>query len=843
MTTLAPPPPMKAVEPVRRRGAARRAIRRWAWRMLRREWRQQLLVLILLVVSVGMTTVGLGLVVNVHSRDQSMFGNADARIDIGSPGAVGITRDIAAVRQRFGTVEAIVHEAVPVPGSITPIDLRAQDPHGAFSAPMLSLVSGRYPTGPGEVAVTSAVAQVLNVKIGATWTVDGRPLRVVGTVEDPANLQDGFGLVAPGAITRPSALSLFFNADPGALDSYHLPSGTIQSIASSGATSAQEHRNQALAVLLLATIGLIFVGLLSVAGFTVMAQRRLRALGMIGAIGATDRQVRRVMLANGAAVGVVGAGAGVVLGLGVWLALTPAFENVVGHRYDEFDLPWWAVFAAGVLAVVTSIVASWWPARGVARIPIVSALSGRPAPPQPAHRFALLGTVLAAGGFVCLVLAHTQRTALIVGGIVATTAGMLLLAPLGIRGLAALAGRAPVAVRLALRDLARYQARSGAALAAASLAVGIAATIAITAAATQSNDRSSSAGNLPDNQLIVWLSDPNAQNGPAVAAAPTSGQTGNPAVPNARLVTAARGVATAIAHDLGSSTTVQLDGADDLTTPAPAGAPPGSVQVSLVHPITENGHSGFMQITVPLVVNSAVLRFYGISPADISSGADIVTSRSGLSNAELGSAIGRTFTSVTVQHSSKLPVYTSAPNTLITAAGMRAGRFTAEPVGWLIQTSGALTTAQITNARNRAAASGITIETRTSPDHSLSKLRDYSTLTGLLVALGVLAMTLGLIRSETTQDLRTLTAAGAGGRTRRALHATSAGALGLLAGVLGTAGAYLALIAWHWRDVGYLGQPPYLDLAALVVGLPIVAAAGAWLLSRTPAAIARRPLE
>ena len=48
-----------------------------------------------------------------------------------------------------------------------------------------------------------------------------------------------------------------------------------------------------LAVLLLATIGLTFIGLLSVAGFTVMAQRRMRALGMIGAIGATDRQVRQ----------------------------------------------------------------------------------------------------------------------------------------------------------------------------------------------------------------------------------------------------------------------------------------------------------------------------------------------------------------------------------------------------------------------------------------------------------------------------------------------------------------------------------------------------------------------
>ena len=142
-----------------------------------------------------------------------------------------------------------------------------------------------------------------------------------------------------------------------------------------------------------------------------MAQRRLRALGMIGAIGATDRQVRRVMLANGAAVGVVGAAIGVVLGLAVWFALTPAFEQVVGHRYDPFALPWWAVIAGAILAILTALAASWWPARAVARLPIVEALSGRPAPPQPAHRFALLGTVLAAAGFVALILAHTVHTA------------------------------------------------------------------------------------------------------------------------------------------------------------------------------------------------------------------------------------------------------------------------------------------------------------------------------------------------------------------------------------------------------------------------------------------------
>jgi hypothetical protein len=41
-----------------------------------------------------------------------------------------VSADIAAARQAFGTVEAIEHENIRVPGSVNPVDLRAQDPHG-----------------------------------------------------------------------------------------------------------------------------------------------------------------------------------------------------------------------------------------------------------------------------------------------------------------------------------------------------------------------------------------------------------------------------------------------------------------------------------------------------------------------------------------------------------------------------------------------------------------------------------------------------------------------------------------------------------------------------------------
>ena len=114
----------------------------------------------------------------------------------------------------------------------------------------------------------------------------------------------------------------------------------------------------------------------------------------------------------------------------------------------------------------------------------------------------------------------------------------------------------------------------------------------------------------------------------------------------------------------------------------------------------------------------------------------------------------------------------------------------------------------------------------------------------MLLALGVLAMTVGLIRSEAAGDVRTLTATGATSGTRRTLTAATAGALAFLGVVLGTVGAYVALMAGHVRDLGELSPIPVVHLAAIVVGTPLAAAAAGWLLAgREPNALARQPIE
>jgi putative ABC transport system permease protein len=165
------------------------------------------------------------------------------------------------------------------------------------------------------------------------------------------------------------------------------------------------------------------------------------------------------------------------------------------------------------------------------------------------------------------------------------------------------------------------------------------------------------------------------------------------------------------------------------------------------------------------------------------------------------------------------------------------------PAAWLIQTRHPLTAAQIQTAQKAAASAGLYVETR-NQQTSLAPLRDWSTAAGILLALGVLAMTVGLIRSETANDLRTLAATGASSTTRRILTGATAGALALLGAILGTAGAYGALLAWHHSDLSPLGRVPVIHLVVILAGLPVIATVAGWLLAGgEPLVIARRPLE
>jgi putative ABC transport system permease protein len=109
----------------------------------------------------------------------------------------------------------------------------------------------------------------------------------------------------------------------------------------------------------------------------------------------------------------------------------------------------------------------------------------------------------------------------------------------------------------------------------------------------------------------------------------------------------------------------------------------------------------------------------------------------------------------------------------------------------------------------------------------------------------VLASSVGLIRSETAPDLRTLTATGASAATRRTITAATAAALGLLGAILGMAFAVIAALVWAHASLSALfGDVPLVDVLILLAGLPLAAAASGWLFAgREPPAVARQPID
>jgi putative ABC transport system permease protein len=197
-----------------------------------------------------------------------------------------------------------------------------------------------------------------------------------------------------------------------------------------------------------------------------------------------------------------------------------------------------------------------------------------------------------------------------------------------------------------------------------------------------------------------------------------------------------------------------------------------------------------------------------------------------------------------IQTVSSLPSGTAAPNTVMTEYAVSKYHMQAQLFGWLIQASAPLTTTQLSAVRQFGNTNEVQVLTATS-NPSLDDFTDSATALGIVIALSVLAMSVGLIRSETAPDLRTLTATGASGATRRMITAATAAALGLLGAVLGMAGAVVAGMVWlHQGPTATAGGVPVTDIVILLIGLPLTAAIGGWLFAgREPPAVARQPLE
>ncbi len=408
-----------------------------------------------------------------------------------------------------------------------------------------------------------------------------------------------------------------------------------------------------------------------------------------------------------------------MLGLAAWIAYAPTVQRDTGHAVGAAHVPWWALVIAVVLAIATPALASRRPAKTMAAVPVVAALSGRPAPPQAVHRSALPAVIVLAAGLACLASADglngvaggqgaPGHALFLLAGAVITAVGICLLAPLATSVLAAGASpRLPAAIRIALRDLVRYRARSGAALAATTFAVFLAMGICVVASIRFDSPLNWIGPNLSSSQVTI-------------SAAQSSGPGQMTQLSGAQLAALTARVNT-LATSLHGSV-VPLESAGTL------------YQVGLPAHSPQN-FTGEIYLATP-----RLLAMYGIEASQIPAGTDVLTMRPGLAGQphlemlydngmvsdttgpapDPGSIGGPPCTlshlclaSPAIATVSSLPSGTSAPNTVMTEYAVSRYHIQPHLLGWLIQVPAPLTAAQLSTVRQFGHASEVQVQTAT----------------------------------------------------------------------------------------------------------------------------------
>ncbi|MBA4503545.1 ABC transporter permease [Marinobacterium marinum] len=125
-----------------------------------------------------------------------------------------------------------------------------------------------------------------------------------------------------------------------------------------------------LAVGAIAAISLVVAGILIMNITLISVSQRTPEIGLLKALGASERQVHRIFLSEALMMTFIGAMLGVLLGYGLLLG---------GHWiWPQFpvSVPLWALLGAILLANSVALIFAWLPARKAARLPPVLALKG-----------------------------------------------------------------------------------------------------------------------------------------------------------------------------------------------------------------------------------------------------------------------------------------------------------------------------------------------------------------------------------------------------------------------------------------------------------------------------------
>jgi putative ABC transport system permease protein len=414
--------------------------------------------------------------VNVQVRSVSAFDdtNADA---VREPLSASLVPKIAAVdgvRAAVGSVSGTAqlidpktHKAVGNSGA-PPIGIAW---NGGTPVSTATIATGRPPARPGEIAVDKSTAGSSHLALGTRIDVQTKGPPAIYTMVGTFRIggQDSLGGATVTAFDPATAQRVLLSAGHfSAVDvaakggvsqtalrdrvSAVLPKGveaiTGKELSAESASSVKKAIGGFSTFLLVFAFISVFVGAFIIFNtFSMLVAQRVRELALLRALGASRGQVRRSVQVEAAAVGFVGASAGLVLGGGlavVLRALTAAF----GAKLPSGGLVFAprTFIAAYAVGLIVTGVAAFVPGRKAASVPPVAAMRETWVLPTRSLRLrGALGSVLVVGGAALLTLGLTsvkgkQATISVGGGALVCFLGIATLSPLLARPVTRLIG-------------------------------------------------------------------------------------------------------------------------------------------------------------------------------------------------------------------------------------------------------------------------------------------------------------------------------------------------------------------------------------------------------------------
>ena len=620
----------------------------------------------------------------------------------------------------------------------------------------------------------------------------------------------------------------------------------------------------ALAVLT-TVVGMALLEIVLLAGpaFAVGARRSRRQLGLMAAGGGDRAHIRAVVLGGGVVLGSTGALIGLVVGALAVALGRGELESLSGSRFGGYTLRPVDLLGIVLVGLFTGLLAAVVPAFQAARQDVVSSLTGRGTVKAPPAWLTVLGGLAVGGGaLIALLGIGTGRGGIpILGGSMLAELGVVACTPALVGLFGRLARLLPLGPRLALRDSTRNRGRTAPAVAAVMAAVAGAVAVSVYQSSSETESRAAYQASGPMGSVLLQFdsSDTKARIAAETSAVQTSATDLGPRGDVYQLYY--RG--NCLADGTGPCANVTLQPAASAHCPDTAAS--GGAPVTLTPECAQEllGSDNLDGQTVVAGSPAALPALLGIhDPAAtqaLAEGTVLVTDPAEVVDGKVTLALhlqasAQNDDSGTSTRTVSLPAMVVTAHPAVVQALMSPEAATRAGLGTVQMGSVWLPSQPVTGAgeqRINAAlgrvVSGSSLSVERGFQSTSSSIAIGLALAASVVAIGAAAIATGLAAADSQADLATLAAVGAAPGIRRRLSGFQCAVIAGMGAVLGTAaGIVPAWALWRYRNQGsgmnfsYLAgstfqapsvshplELPWGTLAALVLGLPLLA----WLLA------------